>query len=86
MQITSKGQVTIPQDVRNQLGFLPHTEVEFEIGEDYAVIRKLAPRSGTGERGRRALAALRGTSDMGLTTEQIMAMTRGEDAWPEGKE
>ena len=30
MQITSKGQVTIPQNVRNQLGLLPHTEVEFE--------------------------------------------------------
>ena len=33
MQITSKGQVTIPQEIRNRLGLLPHTEVEFELSE-----------------------------------------------------
>jgi AbrB family looped-hinge helix DNA binding protein len=31
MQITSKGQVTIPQEIRNRLGLLPHTQVEFEL-------------------------------------------------------
>ena len=36
MQITSKGQVTIPQAVRNRLGLLPHTEVEFELAGDHA--------------------------------------------------
>ena len=36
MQITSKGQVTIPQEVRIRLGLLPHTEVEFELAEDHA--------------------------------------------------
>ena len=30
MQVTSKGQVTIPQEIRIRLGLLPHTEVEFE--------------------------------------------------------
>jgi len=29
MQITSKGQVTIPLEIRNGLGLLPHTKVEF---------------------------------------------------------
>ena len=30
MQITSKGQVTIPQDIREKLGLLPDTAVEFD--------------------------------------------------------
>ena len=34
MRITSKGQVTIPQDVRDEVGLLPHTEVEFVIERD----------------------------------------------------
>ena len=40
MQITSKGQVTIPQEIRNRLGLLPHTKVEFELAGDHARIRK----------------------------------------------
>ena len=34
MRITSKGQVTIPMDIREKLGLLPNTEVEFEIDRD----------------------------------------------------
>ncbi len=48
MQITSKGQVTIPQHVRNRLGLLPHTEVEFEVTGDYARIRKARHTAGAG--------------------------------------
>ena len=40
MKLNSKGQVTIPQKVRNRLGLLPHTEVEFEVAGDHARIRK----------------------------------------------
>jgi len=40
MRITRRGQVTIPQEIRNRLGFLPHTEVEFALAGDHAVIRK----------------------------------------------
>ena len=39
MQVTSKGQVTIPQEIRNRLGLLPHTKVVFELAEDQAWIR-----------------------------------------------
>ena len=31
MRITSKGQVTIPQDIRERLGLLPNTDVEFAV-------------------------------------------------------
>ena len=77
MQITSKGQVTIPQEIRNRLGLLPHTEVEFELSGDHARIRKATGKSGASPRGRRAVEALRGTADTRMTTDQILALTRG---------
>ena len=76
MQITSKGQVTIPQEVRNRLGLLPHTEVEFELAGDHARIRKAKRTAGEGSRGSRLLEALRGTADTRMSTDQIMALTR----------
>lgn len=78
MQITSKGQVTIPQDIRAQLGLLPHTEVEFELAGDHARIRKARRTSGASPRGRLMLEALRGTGDVRMSTDEIMALTRGE--------
>jgi AbrB family looped-hinge helix DNA binding protein len=40
MRITSKGQVTIPQDIRERIGLLPDTEVEFEVVGNAVTIRK----------------------------------------------
>ena len=75
MQITSKGQVTIPQAIRNRLGLLPYCEVEFELVGDHAVIRKSRhPKNNT--RGRMAVEALRGSANLGMTTGEIMALTR----------
>ncbi|MHB8868605.1 MAG: AbrB/MazE/SpoVT family DNA-binding domain-containing protein [Thermoleophilia bacterium] len=34
MRITTKGQVTIPQDIRERFGLLPHTEVRFQVDGD----------------------------------------------------
>jgi AbrB family looped-hinge helix DNA binding protein len=78
VQITSKGQVTIPQEIRNQLGLLPHTQVEFELAGDHARIRKARHSVSESTRGRLVLEALRGTGDVRMTTDQIMALTRGE--------
>jgi len=79
MQITSKGQVTIPQEIRNRLGLLPHTEVEFEIAGDHARIRRARARNNFGARGRNVLKTLKGTADVKMTTDEIMALTRGEE-------
>lgn len=73
MRITSKGQVTIPIDIRIALGLLPDTEVEFEVVGDVVQV----PRVGT-DRGRRTVEHLRGRARGGMTTDQIMALTRGE--------
>jgi AbrB family looped-hinge helix DNA binding protein len=73
MRITSKGQVTIPVDIREQLGLLPETEVEFEVdGEAVRVKRaKNAPR-----RGELLVDRLRGRATSGMSTDEIMALTR----------
>jgi len=74
MRITSKGQVTIPVEIRERFGFLPDTEVEFVV-EDGAVRLVRAERAGW-SRGERAVALLRGRSRGGMTTDEILALTR----------
>lgn len=78
MRVTTKGQVTIPQKVRERLGLLPHTEVEFHLVGDHAQIRKATPLTGAKSRGQIAIEALRGMADVPMTTDEIMALTRGE--------
>lgn len=77
MRITIKGQVTIPQEIRNKLGLLPNTEVEFEMAGDHARIRRA--RHASGARGQNALRTLRGAAETRMTTDQILALTRGND-------
>jgi AbrB family looped-hinge helix DNA binding protein len=78
MQVTTKGQVTIPQEIRNRLGLLPNTEVEFELVGDHARIRKARRPAGGSARGRLAVELLRGSADIRMNTDEILALTRGE--------
>ena len=75
MKITSKGQVTIPVDIRKKAGLLPETEVEFEMAGGQVVIRKVR---GGSARGGRLIEALKGRGTVRMSTDQIMALTRGE--------
>lgn len=75
MRITSKGQVTIPQEIRERLGLWPHTEVEFVAQGDAVYLRKAADAD---SRGRRLVQHLRGKGTVAMTTDQILALTRGE--------
>lgn len=79
MRVTTKGQVTIPQDVREQLGILPGTEVEIYVRGNHAQIVKAGKKSGKVTRGERiaAQAAGKGTANVDLTTDQILELTRG---------
>lgn len=75
MRITSKGQITIPQDIRERLGMLPHTEVSFSVDGDAVVVRK---NSG-GDRGARIVEHLRSFGKrLRMSSEELMALTRGE--------
>ena len=77
MRITSKGQVTIAQRIREQAGLLPHTAVGFEIVRDRVILTPLGKRAG---RGQRAVAPLRGSlKHLKRSTDELMALTRGED-------
>jgi AbrB family looped-hinge helix DNA binding protein len=76
MRITSKGQVTIPIEIRDKLGLLPDTEVAFEIDRDSVRIRKVAA-AGRPSRGRTLVDQLRGRGTRRITTDQIMRLTRG---------
>lgn len=76
MRLTTKGQVTIPQELREKLGLLPFVEVEFDIVGDSVRIRK---KKGSTGRGQMLLEAMsRAPKGNGMTTDQIMALTRGE--------
>lgn len=74
MRITSKGQVTIPIAVREQLGLLPNTEVEVRVRGDEAIIHRV--KAGQ-TRGQGLIEDMRGSGDGGMTTDEIMALTRG---------
>jgi AbrB family looped-hinge helix DNA binding protein len=80
LRITTKGQVTIPQEIRIRLGLLPHTKVTFELADDHARIRKAEAEPGQSTRGRMAVEALWGTANTKMTTDEIMALTRGSIA------
>lgn len=78
MRIASKGQVAIPQAVRERTGLLPNTDVEFVVvGEDVRIIKVTSGRRPS--RGAAAVQRLRGAGGrIRMTTNEIMALTRGE--------
>jgi len=78
MRITSKGQVTIPAEIREKAGLLPHTEVEFEfVGKVVRIVRAKARNKNS--RGARLIAHLRGRGDVTMSTDAIMALTRDDE-------
>lgn len=76
MRITNKGQVTIPIEIRRKAGLLPGTEVEFAVDGGNVVVRKAVRKSA--DHGMRLVESMRGRARVGRTTEEIMALTRGE--------
>jgi AbrB family looped-hinge helix DNA binding protein len=80
-KVTSKGQVTIPKEMRDRLGLLPGTEVEFVPETGAVSIRKLR---GGRRRGEKVVEHLRESGkDFTMTTDEIMRLTRGEN-WSQG--
>ena len=73
--VTSKGQVTIPKAVRDRLGIEPGNAIDFELTADGRVLLSKVGRRRKTSR----FQALRGRAGAGLGTDEIMALTRGED-------
>jgi AbrB family looped-hinge helix DNA binding protein len=75
MRITSKGQVTIPIEIRERFGFLPDSEVDFVVeGQTVCLVRARSEAEG---RGARVVSRLRGAGSGRLSTDEIMRLTRG---------
>jgi antitoxin PrlF len=72
--VTSKGQVTIPKPIRDRLGIVPGSAVEFELAPDGRIVLVKVD----GERRVSRFGTLRGRAGAGLSTDEIMALTRGE--------
>ncbi len=74
MRVTIKGQVTIPQNIREKLGITPASEVDFieEKGRVY-LMKKKGKNSA-----KRRFNQLRGIASIKMTTDEIMALTRGD--------
>jgi AbrB family looped-hinge helix DNA binding protein len=74
VRVTAKGQVTIPAEIRQRFGFLPDTEVEFIVEDDQVrLVRAERPRQ---SRGDNIVARLRGRGTVGMSTDEILALTR----------
>lgn len=85
MRVTTKGQVTIPIEIREQLGIQPNTEVRFHIKKGYAILEKVQtggddsrPTRGEMIVKRMQEVARRVRKESRMTTDEIMALTRGE--------
>ncbi len=72
--VTSKGQVTIPKPVREMLGITAGTAVEFEVAPDGRVVLRRADSRRRRSRFEKVRGMARGT----MTTDEIMALTRGD--------
>jgi len=74
MRVTIKGQVTIPQEIREKLGITPAVEIDFieEKGRVYLLKKTGKPKK------TRKFRKLRGIANVKMTTDEIMALTRGD--------
>jgi len=73
MRISTKGQVTIPIDIRNRLGLLPETDVVFIVEGNNVLIQK---NTKVQSRGVRLVKQLSGRATLNMSTDEIMKLTR----------
>lgn len=73
--MTSKGQVTVPKKIRDHLGLEPGMKIEFELDtKGHVVLRGVGAKPKPS-----GLAALRGSLDAKLSTDEILQLTRHPD-------
>ncbi|MGF1515783.1 MAG: AbrB/MazE/SpoVT family DNA-binding domain-containing protein [Elainellaceae cyanobacterium] len=71
MRITTKGQVTIPQRIRETLGITPETEIDFvEDNGRFYIVKTETPKPTS------KFKKLRGIATAKLSTDEIMSLTR----------
>ena len=76
MKVNSKGQVTIPREIRAQEGFLPGSEVEFVREKGGTILlRRVTGKN----RSVQIVFHVRGKGDITMSTDEIMALIRDKD-------
>jgi AbrB family looped-hinge helix DNA binding protein len=82
MRVTSKGQVTIPKQIRRRQGIRVGSEVEFVEQGGSIVVTKAPQRTRRAEKAEEAFIAyldrVTGIVDIGMTTDAFMQLLRGE--------
>lgn len=74
MRVSTKGQVTIPIEMRTKLGMLPNTEVSFIFQNGGILIQK--QQNHTSTRGSKLIAKLSGKGNVKMSTDTILKLTR----------
>ncbi|MGZ3321490.1 MAG: AbrB/MazE/SpoVT family DNA-binding domain-containing protein [Xanthobacteraceae bacterium] len=74
-KLTRKGQVTIPKPVRDHLGIGPGSQITFRRAEDGSIFIEKAD----GTRRPSRFANVIGSAGPGPSTDEIMALLRGND-------
>jgi len=81
MRVTEKGQVTIPKSIRDKLGIVPGSEVDFVEGEPgHVELVRLEEGADTDPgvaRLKKWIERVRGTGDPSVSTDDVMLATRG---------
>ncbi len=75
MKLNSKGQVTIPADLRHRHGFTEGDDVD--VVEDGSTLR-IVHRTAGETRGERLVNRIRGRATTGLSTDELMDLLRGK--------
>ena len=78
--LTSKGQVTIPKRIRDELRLLPGAPVEFSLnaaGE--VVLHPARPARGARRQASDRFEAVRGRADVHWKTDELMKLLRADD-------
>ena len=74
MKVTTRGRVTIPKVIRERLGIYPGTDVEFRLDGDHVAV---IPTGASHHTAHRLIEQMRGRGPVCMTTDEIMALTRG---------
>ena len=75
MKVTAKGQVTIPLKIREKMGITPDVEIDFVEEKNRVYLVKLPNEHQTSHK----FKQLRGIADVKITTDEVMALTRGDE-------
>ena len=76
MKITTKGQITIPKNLRDEYGLLPDTDVASEASERGVLLRPARNRT---EELERRLEQATGAATIPISTDEIITLTRGDE-------